>query len=165
MGSDPGANCGRLAFSAGGAVMILAGWLAGSRINRLLHWSRADAEVQRSEVYLINPGKTKSAWGAAVTIRYVANGQVVETSVRPRIQSGVRPWMNSGRGNIQSGRIRRSCSIRLLRWRRTLDGEWSLAASRRQSGMPGAAILLGGGGGCVSRRRISSAGISKQGRC
>ncbi len=36
-------------------LMVLAGWLAGSRINRLLHWSRADAEVQRSEVYLMNP--------------------------------------------------------------------------------------------------------------
>jgi hypothetical protein len=32
-------------------LMILAGWLAISRVGRLLQWSKADAEVQRSEVY------------------------------------------------------------------------------------------------------------------
>ncbi len=34
-------------------LMILGGWLAISQVGRLLHWSKADAEVQRSEVYLV----------------------------------------------------------------------------------------------------------------
>src|SRR5260370_26378237 len=75
-------------------LMILAGWLAGSRIGRLLHWSKADAEVQRSPVYLANPWASlqrNRAWGAAVTVRYLANGQFLETTVVRRFQSGVPP--------------------------------------------------------------------------
>jgi len=76
-------------------LMILAGWLAGSRVGRLLRWSKADAEVRRTDVYLANPGASlqrNRAWGAAVTVRYLANGQFVETTVVRGFQSGVRRW-------------------------------------------------------------------------
>jgi hypothetical protein len=77
-------------------LMILAGWLAISRVGRLLHWSRADAEVQRSEVYLVIQGsraRGSKPWGARVTIRYLANGELVETTLDRGFQSAVRPWM------------------------------------------------------------------------
>jgi len=123
-------------------LMILAGWLAGSRIDRLLHWSRADAEVQRSEVYLMNPGKTKSAWGAAVTIRYVAKGQVVETTVDRGFQSGVRPWMKQWARQYPIGSHRKILFDPASPLEADLDGEWSLASFSSPIGYGLAAAIL-----------------------
>src|SRR5260370_41857837 len=74
-------------------LMILAGWLAMSRMDRLLHWSQADAEVQRADVYLANPGASlqrNRVWRATVTIRYLANGQLLEPTTGREVQSGSR---------------------------------------------------------------------------
>src|SRR5260370_16390831 len=65
-------------------LMILAGWLAGGRVGRPLRWSKADAEVRRTSAYLANPGATLQrdrAGGAAVTGRYLANGQFVQVPI------------------------------------------------------------------------------------
>src|SRR5258708_40023315 len=80
-------------------LLVLAGWLAMNRIGRLLRWSGADAGVQRAEVYLADPGsglERNRGWGAAVTIRYVANGDLVETTVGGGVQTGIRPWIEWG---------------------------------------------------------------------
>jgi hypothetical protein len=112
-------------------LMILAGWLAGSRVGRLLRWSKADAEVQRSDVYLANPGASlqrNRAWGAAVTIRYVANGQLVETTVVRGFQSGVRPWMEQWARQYPIGSHRKILFDPASPLEADLDGKWSPAS-------------------------------------
>jgi hypothetical protein len=123
-------------------LLILAGWLAMSRIDRLLHWSRADAEVQRSEVYLTNPGKSKKAWGAAVTIRYVANGQLVETTVVRGFQTGIRPWMESWTRQYPSGSHKRIVFDPASPLEADLDGEWSVVTFSLPIGFALAAFFL-----------------------
>src|SRR6266478_3512811 len=121
-------------------LMILAGWLAGSRVGRLLRWSKADAEVRRTDVYLANPGanlQRNRAWGAAVTVRYLANGQVVETTVVRGFQSGVRRWMEQWTrqyccgvgGGCVSRRRTRSWAGKFCGWGRILVGVHLAAVS------------------------------------
>jgi hypothetical protein len=51
-------------------LLLLAAWLAANRIDRLLHWSKADAEIRRTDVYTMNLRETrKRSWSADVTIR------------------------------------------------------------------------------------------------
>ncbi len=126
-------------------LMILAGWLAGSRIGRLLRWSKADAEVQRSAVYLANPWASlqrNRAWGAGVTIRYVANGQVVETTVDRGFQSGVRPWMEHWARQYPVGSHKKILFDPASPLEADLDGEWSLASFSSPIGYALAAAIL-----------------------
>lgn len=125
--------------------MILAGWLAGSRVGRLLRWSKADAEVQRSDVYLANPGASlqrNRAWGAAGTIRYVVNGQLVETTVVRGFQSGVRPWMEQWARQYPIGSHRRILFDPASPLEADLDGKWSPASFSSPIGYGLAAAIL-----------------------
>ncbi len=123
-------------------LMILAAWLAMSRMDRLLHWSKADAEVQRSDVYLTNPGKTKPAWGAAVTIRYLANGQFVETTIDRGFQSGVRRWMEHWTKQYPIGLHKKILFDPASPLDADLDGEWSLATFSLPIGFALVAVFL-----------------------
>jgi Protein of unknown function (DUF3592) len=112
-------------------LLILAGWLAMRRIDRLLHWSRADAEVRRADVYLATPGRTSRRnilWGAYVTLRYVVNGRVVETSVDRGFQSGVRGWMEHWARHYPAGSHRKVLFDPASPTEADLEGEWSLAS-------------------------------------
>jgi len=138
-------------------LIILSGWLALHRMDRLLHWSKADAEVRRAEVYLATPGATrKRTWGAYVTIRYAANGQIVETIIDRGFQSGVRPWMEHWARHYQAGSHRKVLFDPASPVEADLDGEWSLASFALPIGYGlAAAILLWGwrrlrGGGAKS---------------
>lgn len=123
-------------------LLVLASWLAMNRIDRLLHWSRADAEVQRSEVFLTNPGKTKSAWGAAVTIRYVANGRLVETTVVRGFQTGIRSWMEQRTRRYPNGSHKRILFDPASPLEADLDGEWSVATFSLPIGFALVAVFL-----------------------
>lgn len=127
-------------------LLVLAGWLATRRIDRLLHWSKADAEVRRADVYLASPGATrKRTWGAYVTIRYVANGRVVETIVDRGFQSGVRPWMEHWARHYPTGSHRKVLFDPASPAEADLDGEWSRASFDLPIGYGlAAAILLWG---------------------
>jgi hypothetical protein len=139
-------------------LLALAGWLAIRRIDRLLHWSKADAEVRRADVYLATPRTTTKrnmSWGARVTIRYVANGQGVETTVDRGFQSGVRPWMEHWARHYPTGSHRKVLFDPASPAEADLDGEWSLANFDLPIGYAlGAAILLWGW------RRLRGAGPS-----
>ncbi len=128
--------------------MILAGWLAGSRVGRLLRWSKAAAEVRRTDVYLANPGASlqrNRAWGAAVTVRYLANGQFVETTVVRGFQSGVRRWMEEWTRQYPIGSHRKILFDPGSPLEADLDGEWSLGSFSLPIGYGfGATILLWG---------------------
>jgi len=109
-------------------LLALAGWLAMRRIDHLLHWSKADAEVRRADVYLARPGAARNrTWGAYVTIRYVANGQVVDTIVDRGFQSGVRGWMEHWARHYPPGSHRMVLYDPASTVEADLDGEWSLA--------------------------------------
>jgi len=129
-------------------LMILAGWLAGSRVGRLLRWSKADAEVRRTDVYLANPGASlqrNRAWGAAVAVRYLANGQFVETTVVRGFQSGVRRWMEEWTRQYPIGSHRKILFDPGSPLEADLDGEWSLGSFSLPIGYGlGATILLWG---------------------
>jgi hypothetical protein len=112
-------------------LLLLAGWLAISRMGRLVHWAKADAEIQKSEVYLsspVNGPDRKKLWGAAVTIRYMANGQAVETSVDRGFQSGIRPWMEHWARHYPIGSHRNILFDPNSPFEADLDGEWTLAS-------------------------------------
>src|ERR1700686_324958 len=138
-------------------LIILSGWVALHRMDRLLHWWKADAEVRRAEVYLATPGATrKRPWGPYVTIRYAANGQIVETIIDRGFQSGVRPWMEHWARHYQAGSHRKVLFDPASPVEADLDGEWSLASFALPIGYGlAAAILLWGwrrlrGGGAKS---------------
>ncbi len=119
------------------SVMLLglAGWVAMTQAGRLLRWSKADAEVQRSEVYsrIQGSGRRSTAWGAAVTMRYLVHGQPMVTTVDRGFQSALRPWMDSGRGNIPSDHTEKFCSIRLIRLTQISMANGAWRASNRPS--------------------------------
>lgn len=126
-------------------LLVLAGWLAMNRIGRLLRWSRADAEVQRSEVYLANPEsglERNRAWGAAVTIRYVANGQLVETTVVRGFQTGIRPWMESWTRQYPNGSHNRILFNPNSPLEADLNGEWSVGTFSLPIGFALVAVFL-----------------------
>jgi len=129
-------------------LMILAGWLAIGRVGRLLHWSKADAEVQRSEVYLVIQGsraRGSKPWGARVTIRYLANGQLVETTLDRGFQSAVRPWMERWTRQYPAGSHKRILFNPADPLEADLDGEWSLASFSSPAGFMLVAVLLSWG--------------------
>ena len=126
-------------------LMILAGWLAMSRMDRLLHWSQADAEVQRADVYLANPGASlqrNRVWRATVTIRYLANGQFVETTIDRGFQSGVRRWMEHWTKQYPIGLHKKILFDPASPLDADLDGEWSLATFSLPIGFALVAVFL-----------------------
>ncbi len=123
-------------------LMILAAWLAMSRLDRLLHWSKTEAEVRQADVYLTNPGKRKPAWGATVTIRYLANGQLVETTVVRGFQSGVRRWMEQWARQYPPGLHQKILFDPASPLDADLDGEWSVASFSSPIGFALAAVFL-----------------------
>ena len=129
-------------------LLILAGWLAMNRMDRLLHWSQADAEVQRSDVYLTNPGaslRRNRLWRATVTIRYLANGKFVEATVDRGFESGVRSWMEHWTKQYPVGLHKKILFDPASPLDADLDGEWSLATFSLPIGLAAvAAVLLWG---------------------
>jgi hypothetical protein len=126
-------------------LMILAGWLAISRVSRLLYWSKADAEVQQSEVYLVIQGsRTRGSrpWGARVTIRYPVNGELTETTVDRGFQSGVRAWMEQWTRQYPAGSHKRILFNPVDPLEADLNGEWSLASFSSSAGFMLAAVFL-----------------------
>lgn len=127
-------------------LMILAGWLAINRVGRLLHWSKADAEVQRSEVYLMiqrsGARGAKPPWGARVTIRYLANGELEETTIDRGFQSAVRPWMEQWTRQYPAGSHRKILFNPVDPLEADLNGEWSLASFSSPVGFALVAVLL-----------------------
>jgi hypothetical protein len=110
-------------------LMILAGWLAMAHVGRLLRWSKADAEVQRSELYRIaGSGRYKESWGAAVTIHYGANGQSVTTTVDRGFQTSIRPWMERWTSHFPAGAHKKILFNPADPGEADLNGEWSLAS-------------------------------------
>jgi hypothetical protein len=112
-------------------LMILACWLAIARVGRLLHWSKADAEVLHTDVYLGVQGRgtrRSTVWGAGVTIQYVANGQSVATTVDRGFQTAIRLWMEQWTRQYPAGSHRKILFNPADPWEADLDGEWSLAS-------------------------------------
>jgi hypothetical protein len=112
-------------------LLIVAGLLAGAKAGRLLRWSKADAEVQRSEVNSRiqgSGGRRSTVWGAGVTIRYPVNGQLMETTVDRGFQSAVRPWMEQWARQYPAGSHRTILFNPADPLEADLDGEWGLAS-------------------------------------
>jgi hypothetical protein len=112
-------------------LLIVAGLLAGAKAGRLLRWSKADAEVQRSEVNSRiqgSGGRRSTVWGAGVTIRYPVNGQLMETTVDRGFQSAVRPWMEQWTRQYPAGSRRKILFNPADPLEADLDGEWSLTS-------------------------------------
>jgi hypothetical protein len=111
-------------------LLIVAAVFAITKAGRLLRWSKADAEIQRSQVYSMNRGGTRgrNTLGAAVTIRYLANGQLTETTVDRGFQSAVRPWMEQWTRQYPAGSHRIVLFNPAEPLEADLDGEWSWAA-------------------------------------
>jgi|SRR5580693_1761137 hypothetical protein len=112
-------------------LLVLAGWLAMAQAGRLLHWTKADAEVQRSEVYSRiqrSGGRSSTVWGGAVTIRYLANGQPTVTTVDRGFQSALRPWMEHWTGQYPAGSRRKILFNPADPLEADLQGEWNLAS-------------------------------------
>jgi hypothetical protein len=112
-------------------LLILAGWLAVTKANRLLYWSKADAEVQRSDVYASiqrSGGRRSTVWGAAVTIRYLVNGQPTETTVDRGFHSAVRPWMQQWTRQYPARSHRKILFNPADSLEADLDGEWRCAS-------------------------------------
>jgi hypothetical protein len=112
-------------------LMILAGWLAMAQAGRLLRWSKADAEVQRAEVYRTaagSGGHYKQSWGAAVTIHYVANGKSVTATVDRGFQTGIRPWMEHWTRQFPAGAHKKILFNPVDPGEADLNSEWSLSS-------------------------------------
>jgi hypothetical protein len=111
-------------------LLIFAGLLAVTKAGRLLRWSKADAEVQRSDVYSWiqkTGGRSSTVWHAAVTIRYLVNGQLTETTVDRGFQSAMRSWIEQWARQYPAGSHRRILFNPVDPLEADLDGEWSLA--------------------------------------
>jgi Protein of unknown function (DUF3592) len=128
------------------SLIILASWLAMKRMDRLLHWSQADAEVQRSDVYSTNPragaAQRNRLWRATVTIRYVANGQLVETTVDRGFESGVRSWMEHWTKQYPVALHKKILFDPASPLDADLDGDWSLATFSLPLGLIVSAVFL-----------------------
>ncbi len=112
-------------------LMILAGLLATVQASRLLRWSKADAEVQRSDVYSWTQtirGRRSTVWHAAVTIRYLVNGQPMVTTVDRGFQSAIRPWMEHWARQFPAGSHRKILFNPADPLEADLNGKWSLAS-------------------------------------
>jgi hypothetical protein len=124
-------------------LLVLAAWLAESRIDRLLHWSKADAQIRRTDVYTMNPRETrKRSWSADVTIRYLANGQPVETTVGRGFQTGIRPWMEQWARQFPIGSHKTILFDPASPLDADLDGDWTLASFASPIGYALAAAIL-----------------------
>ena len=112
-------------------LMTLAGLLAAMQASRLLRWSKADAEVQRSDVYAWTQtirGRSSTVWHAAVTIRYLVNGQPTVTTVDRGFQSAIRPWMEQWARQFPAGSHRKILFNPADPLEADLNGEWSLVS-------------------------------------
>src|SRR5260370_24314129 len=112
-------------------LRILAALLATMQASRLLRWSKADAGVQRSDVYSWTQtirGRNSTVWHAAVTIRYLVNGQPTVTTVDRGFQSAIRPWMEQWARQFPAGSHRKILFNPADPLEADLNGEWSLAS-------------------------------------
>ncbi len=112
-------------------LLIFAGWLAITQASRLLRWSKADAEVQGSEVYSViqrTGGRSSTVWHAAVTIRYLVNGRPMVTTVDRGFQSALRPWMEQWKRQYPAESHIKILSNPADPLDTDLNGEWSLAS-------------------------------------
>jgi hypothetical protein len=124
-------------------LLLLAAWLAAGRIDRLLHWSKADAEIRRTDVYTTNPRETrKRSWSANVTIRYAANGRLVETTVDRGFQTGIRPWMEHWTRQYPIGSHKQILFDPASPLDADLDGQWTPASFASPIGYALAAAIL-----------------------
>jgi hypothetical protein len=112
-------------------LLIFAGWLTMAQAGRLLRWSKADAKVQRSEVYSVvqrTGGRSSTVWHAMVTIRYLANGRLMVTTVDRGFQSAVRPWMEQWTRQYPQGSHLAILFNPVDPLDADLNGEWSWAS-------------------------------------
>jgi hypothetical protein len=126
-------------------LMILVAWLAMTQASRLLRWSQADAEVQRSEVYSRiqgSGGRRSTVWGAAVTIRYLVNGRPTVTTVDRGFESAMRSWMEYWARQYPAGSHRKILINPGEPLDADLNGEWSLASFSSPVEFALAAVLL-----------------------
>jgi hypothetical protein len=140
-------------------LMILAASLAMMQASRLLRWSKADAEVQRSDVYSWTQtirGRSSAVWHAAVTIRYLVHGQLVVTTVDRGFQSAIRPWMEQWARQFPAGSHRKILFNPADPLEADLNGEWGLASfsSPVEFGLASVLFLWGW-------RRLSRTGSSR----
>jgi Protein of unknown function (DUF3592) len=143
-------------------LLTVAGLLAGAKAGRLLRWSKADAEVQRSEVSSRiqgSGGRRSRVWGAGVTIRYPVNSQLIETTVDRGFQSAVRPWMEQWAGQYPAGSHRKILFNPADPLEADLNGEWSLASFSSPVEFAAVGVLFLWG----SRRLGGAAAPSSQG--
>ena len=142
------------------SVMLLglAGWVAMTQAGRLLRWSKADAEVQRSEVYsrIQGSGRRSTAWGAAVTMRYLVHGQPMVTTVDRGFQSALRPWMEQWTRQYPVGSHRKILFNPADPFDADLNGEWSLASFKSPLAFGLVAVLFLWGWRRLSRVAPSS---------
>jgi hypothetical protein len=126
-------------------LLVLAGWLAMAQAGRLLHWTKADAEVQRSEVYSRiqrSGGRSSTVWGGTVTIRYLVNGQPTVTTVDRGFQSALRPWMEHWTRHYPAGSRRKILFNPVDPPEADLHGEWNLASFSLPAEFGLAAVLF-----------------------
>jgi hypothetical protein len=124
-------------------LMTLGAWVAVTQVARLLRWTKADAEVLRSEVYSVAlDSHGKSLWRAAVTIRYMAEGRLVVTSIDRGFESGNWSWMEYWTRQYPSGSHRKILFNPADPQEADLDGEWSLASFSTPIGFALVAAVL-----------------------
>jgi hypothetical protein len=102
-----------------------------TQAGRLLHWSKADAEVQGAEVYSVmqrTSGRSSTVWHAAVTIRYLVNGRPTATTVDRGFQSALRPWMEQWKRQYPAGSHRKILFNPVDPLDADLEGEWRWAS-------------------------------------
>jgi hypothetical protein len=111
-------------------LLILAALLAVMKADRLIHWTKADAEVQGAEVYSViqRTGRSSIVWHAAVTIRYPVNGNPMVTTVDRGFQSGLQSWMEHWVRQYPAGSHRKILFNPVDPLDADLEGEWSWAS-------------------------------------
>lgn len=124
-------------------LMTFGGWVAATQTARLLRWTKADAEVLRSEVYSVSLDRHgKPLWRAAVTIRYMAHGRLVVTSIDRGFETGNWSWMEYWARQYPTGSHRKILFNPVDPLEADLNGEWSLASFSTPIGFALVAALL-----------------------
>jgi uncharacterized protein DUF3592 len=111
-------------------LLIFSAWLAMAQADRLLRWSKTDAEVLRSDMYSViqRTGRSSIVWHAAITIRYPVNGNPMVTTVDRGFQSGIQSWMEHWVRQYPAGSHRKILFNPVDPLDADLEGEWSWAS-------------------------------------
>jgi hypothetical protein len=124
-------------------LVTLAGWGWVMQADRLLRWTKVDAEVLSSEVYSVGRDRHgRPSWRAAVTIRYRANGQFMVTSIDRGFESGIWSWMEYWTRQYPEGSHRKILFDPVDPLEADLNGEWNLASFSTPIGFALVAAVL-----------------------